>query len=50
MVRLVAGKGVVGQLGGVTRAATSQARRTAVRGVRFGRTTLARWKARSSNS
>jgi len=50
MLRLVAGKGVVGQLGGVTRAATSQARQTAVRGVRFGRSTVARWKARSANS
>jgi CelD/BcsL family acetyltransferase involved in cellulose biosynthesis len=50
MLRLVAGKGVVGQLGGVTWAAASQARQTAVRGVRFGRSTVARWKARSSNS
>lgn len=45
MQRLVAGKGVVGQVGGVTRAATSQATRTAVRCVRFGRSTIARWKA-----
>jgi CelD/BcsL family acetyltransferase involved in cellulose biosynthesis len=45
MLRLVAGNGVVGRLGGVTYAATSQARQTAVRCVRFGRSTIARWKA-----
>jgi CelD/BcsL family acetyltransferase involved in cellulose biosynthesis len=45
MLRLVAGTGVVGRLGGVTQAATSQATQTAVRCVRFGRSTLARWKA-----
>jgi len=45
MLRLVAGKGVVGQLGGVTHAATFQAMQTAVRCVRFGRSTIARWKA-----
>jgi CelD/BcsL family acetyltransferase involved in cellulose biosynthesis len=45
MVRLVAGKGVVGRLGGVTQAATSQATQTAVRCVHFGRSTVARWKA-----
>ena len=45
MLRLVAGTGVVGQLGGVTQAATFQARQTAVRYVRFGRSTVARWKA-----
>jgi CelD/BcsL family acetyltransferase involved in cellulose biosynthesis len=45
MLRLVAGKGVVGQVGGVTQAARFQARQTAVRCVRFSRSTLARWKA-----
>jgi CelD/BcsL family acetyltransferase involved in cellulose biosynthesis len=45
MVRLVAGKGVTGRVGGVTRAATSRATRTAVRCVRFGRSAVARWKA-----
>jgi hypothetical protein len=45
MVRLVAGKGVMGRLGGVTHAATFQATQTAVRCVRFGRSTAARWKA-----
>jgi len=45
MLRLVAGKGVVGRLGSVTHTATFQARRTAVGCVRFGRSTLARWKA-----
>jgi CelD/BcsL family acetyltransferase involved in cellulose biosynthesis len=45
MLRLVAGKGVVGRLGGVTQAATFQATQTAVRCVRFGRSTVARWKA-----
>jgi len=45
MVRLVAGKGVVGQLGSATHAATRQATQTAVRCVRFGRSTIARWKA-----
>jgi CelD/BcsL family acetyltransferase involved in cellulose biosynthesis len=45
MLRLVAGHGVVGRLGGVTQAATSQARQTAVRCVRFGRSTFARWRA-----
>jgi CelD/BcsL family acetyltransferase involved in cellulose biosynthesis len=45
MLRLVAGKGVVGRLGGVTRATTFHATRTAVRCVRFGRSTVARWKA-----
>ena len=44
MLRLVAGTGVAGQLGGVTRAATYQATRTAVRCVRFGRSAVARWK------
>lgn len=45
MLRLVAGQGVVGRLGGLTWAATSQATQTAVRCVRFGKTTVARWKA-----
>ena len=45
MLRLVAGKGAVGRLGGVTRAATFQATQTAARCVRFGRSTVARWKA-----
>jgi CelD/BcsL family acetyltransferase involved in cellulose biosynthesis len=44
MLRLVAGKGVVGRLGGVTQAATSQATQTATRFARFGRSTVARWK------
>jgi len=35
----------VGRLGGVTQAATFQATQTAVRCVRFGRSTVARWKA-----
>jgi CelD/BcsL family acetyltransferase involved in cellulose biosynthesis len=45
MLRLVAGKGVVGRLGGVTQAVASQATQTAVRCVRFGRSAAARWKA-----
>ena len=45
MLRLVAGQGVVGRLGGVTKAATFQATQTAVRCVRFGRSTVARWRA-----
>ena len=45
MLRLVAGQGVVGRLGGVTQAVTSQARQTAVRCVRFGRSTFARPRA-----
>jgi CelD/BcsL family acetyltransferase involved in cellulose biosynthesis len=45
MLRLVAGQGVVGRLGGVTKGATFQVRQTAVRCVRFGRSTVARWKA-----
>ena len=45
MLRLVAGKGVVGRLGSAAHTATSQARQTAVGCVRFGRSTLARWKA-----
>jgi GNAT acetyltransferase-like protein len=45
MLRLVAGQGVVGRLGVVTHAARFQATQTAVRCVRFGRSTVARWKA-----
>jgi len=45
VLRLVAGKGAVGRLGGVTHAATFQVTQTAVRSVRFGRSTVARWKA-----
>jgi CelD/BcsL family acetyltransferase involved in cellulose biosynthesis len=45
VLRLVAGRGVTGRSGAVTQAATSQARRTAVRCVRFGRSTVARWKS-----
>jgi hypothetical protein len=45
MFRLVAGQGVVGRLGGVTKAATFQATQTAVRCVRFGRSTISRWRA-----
>jgi CelD/BcsL family acetyltransferase involved in cellulose biosynthesis len=45
MSRLVAGKGVAGRLGGATKAAAFQGTRTAVRCVRFGRSTVARWKA-----
>jgi hypothetical protein len=45
MLRLVAGTGVAGRLGGVTRAARFQARQAAVRGVRFSRSAVARWKA-----
>jgi hypothetical protein len=45
MSRLVAGQGVMGRLGGVTHAGRFQATRTAVRCVRFGRSTVARWRA-----
>jgi CelD/BcsL family acetyltransferase involved in cellulose biosynthesis len=45
MLRLIAGRGVTGQLGGVTRAATFQATQAAVQCVRFGRSAAARWKA-----
>jgi CelD/BcsL family acetyltransferase involved in cellulose biosynthesis len=45
MVRLVAGQGVVGRLGGVGKEATFQARQTAVRCVRFGRSTVAQWRS-----
>jgi CelD/BcsL family acetyltransferase involved in cellulose biosynthesis len=49
MLRLVAGQGVVGRLGGVSYTATFHATQTAVRGVRFGRATVARWKALPSS-
>jgi CelD/BcsL family acetyltransferase involved in cellulose biosynthesis len=45
MLRLVAGTGIAGRLGGVSHAATFHARRAAVRCVRFGRSAVARWKA-----
>ena len=45
MLRLVAGKGVMGRLGGASHAATFQATQTAVRCVRSGRSAVARWKA-----
>ena len=45
MLRLVAGRGVAGRLGGATKAATFQARQTAVRCVHFGRSAVARWRA-----
>ena len=47
MVRLTAGQGSVGRVGGVAQAAKSHATQSAVRGVRFGRSTLARWKGPS---
>jgi Acetyltransferase (GNAT) domain len=50
MLRLVAGKGVVGRLGGVTHVATLQATQTVVRCVRFERSTVARWKAGTNGS
>ena len=45
MFRLVASTGVVGRLGQATRSATDHAMQAAVRGVGFGRSTVARWKA-----
>jgi CelD/BcsL family acetyltransferase involved in cellulose biosynthesis len=45
ILRLIAGTGVTGRLGGATRAATVQARRTAIRCARFGRSAVARWKS-----
>jgi hypothetical protein len=45
VLRLVAGKGAVGRLGGVTSAATFQVTQTAIRCVRFGRSTIGQWKA-----
>jgi CelD/BcsL family acetyltransferase involved in cellulose biosynthesis len=45
VLRLVAGKGAVGRLGGVTSAAAFQVTQAAVRCVRFGRSTIGQWKA-----
>jgi CelD/BcsL family acetyltransferase involved in cellulose biosynthesis len=45
MFRLVAGQGAVGRLGCITSAATFHATRTAVRCARFGKSTVARWRA-----
>jgi CelD/BcsL family acetyltransferase involved in cellulose biosynthesis len=45
LLRLVAGTGVSGRLGGVARAATFQGTQAAVRVVRFGRSAVARRKA-----
>ena len=44
MIRLVAGKGFVGRLGCGAIAANAQAKRMAVRWVRFGRSLTARWR------
>jgi CelD/BcsL family acetyltransferase involved in cellulose biosynthesis len=44
MLRLIAGKGATGRLGGATKAATYHARQTAVRCVHLGRSTVARWR------
>jgi len=49
MFRLVAGTGVVGRLGCLTRAATFRATQTAVRCLRFGRSTVTRWRASRSS-
>jgi len=45
VLRLVAGKGAVGRIGGVTSAATSQVTQIAIRRVRQGRSTIGQWKA-----
>jgi CelD/BcsL family acetyltransferase involved in cellulose biosynthesis len=45
MVRLVAGTGLAGRLGGLGHAAAYHARRAAVRCVRLGRSAAARWRA-----
>jgi GNAT acetyltransferase-like protein len=45
MVRLVAGTGIVGRLGGATQAARFRATQAAVRCVRFGRSAVARWRS-----
>jgi len=45
VLRLVAGKGAVGRIGGVTSAATSQVTQTAIRRIRQGRSTIGQWKA-----
>jgi CelD/BcsL family acetyltransferase involved in cellulose biosynthesis len=44
MFRLVAGTGAVGRLGSAGAAAAAHGTQAAVRGVRFGRSVLARWK------
>jgi hypothetical protein len=44
-LRLVAGKGVAGRLGGVTKATAFRANQTAVQCVHLGRSAVARWKA-----
>jgi CelD/BcsL family acetyltransferase involved in cellulose biosynthesis len=44
MLRLIAGSGATGRLGGAAKAATFQARQTAVRCVHLGRSTVARWR------
>lgn len=45
LLRLVAGKGVTGRAGRLSLAATARGRQAAVRGVRFGRSAVARWKS-----
>jgi CelD/BcsL family acetyltransferase involved in cellulose biosynthesis len=45
VLRLVAGQGAVGRLGGVTSAARFQVTQAGIRCVRFGRSTIAQWKA-----
>ena len=45
MLRLVAGTGVTGRVGGISLAAKARARQAAVRCVRFSRSAAARWKA-----
>ncbi len=45
MFRLVAGAGVAGRVGCVATAATARGEQAAVRCVRFGRSTIARWKS-----
>jgi len=50
ILRLVAGKGAVGRLGGIVHAATFQATQIAVRCVRLWRSTVARWRALLSDS
>ena len=49
MFRLVAGNGPVGRLGCVTITAKSRATQAAVRCVRFGRSTVTRWRASLSS-
>ena len=45
MVRLLAGTGITGRVGGAGQEATFRATQAAIRAVRFGRTVVARWKA-----